>query len=556
VKPKIITKRKHLARLAAACLIVLAVTACLPFPRLNAAVDEDGLLLYMLDGIAVKCMSDAGTDNIQGWVDSLSSTAGVTGDLYVMALSRFGLGDSIDFGGYAQSLENHLREKDGGNLTQRLNTVHKLHSVGADSEFFGEYKKSALSADMGEMGIMSLIYGLHLANCRLTADGATAEELAQELLALRLEDGGWALMGTRGDVDITAMTLQALAPLYDSDDEVRAAADGAVELLSGRQMEFGGFSSFGAENPESAAQVIIALTSLGIDPITDPRFVTDSGKNLIDGLMRFRLEDGSFCHAEGGPSSESATSQNFAAIVSILRLREDIGLTPFMVPDRDEPAWNAGWTPSQEAWDAYAAYLAAHPELQPEPAESGSPVKIIVCVLIGGAAFAVCGLLFALRKRHIKNYIFTLSTAALLIVIIMTTRFSTPEAYYSAPSEKGEIVGVVTIEIRCDTVADSKNEYIPEDGTILPLTEFGIAEGDTVYDILVEAVRRSGIHMETTGSAYINSLNHLYERQYGDLSGWVFHVNGISSSVGCAEYVLQPGDYICWNYTTEIGKDL
>jgi len=32
---------------------------------------------------------------------------------------------------------------------------------------------------------------------------------------LQLEDGGWAVSGNKSDADVTAMTLQALAPYYN-----------------------------------------------------------------------------------------------------------------------------------------------------------------------------------------------------------------------------------------------------------------------------------------------------------------------------------------------------
>ena len=33
-------------------------------------------------------------------------------------------------------------------------------------------------------------------------------------------------------------------------------------------------------------------------------------------------------------------------------------------------------------------------------------------------------------------------------------------------------------------------------------------------------------------------------------------VNGATSSVGCGDYVLQPGDRVEWVYTTQLGQDV
>ena len=65
--------------------------------------------------------------------------------------------------------------------------------------------------------------------------------------------------------------------------------------------------------------------------------------------------------------------------------------------------------------------------------------------------------------------------------------------------------------------------------------------------------------MENNGTAelaYISGINYLYEFDYGDLSGWIFKVNGVESSVGCSSFVLSDGDVIEWCYTLNYGKDI
>ncbi|MBQ8149726.1 MAG: DUF4430 domain-containing protein [Clostridia bacterium] len=49
---------------------------------------------------------------------------------------------------------------------------------------------------------------------------------------------------------------------------------------------------------------------------------------------------------------------------------------------------------------------------------------------------------------------------------------------------------------------------------------------------------------------------YLYEHAYGELSGWMFFVNGQSASRSCDQYLLQDGDVISWQYTCEMGNDL
>ena len=121
-----------------------------------------------------------------------------------------------------------------------------------------------------------------------------------------------------------------------------------------------------------------------------------------------------------------------------------------------------------------------------------------------------------------------------------------------------DAIGTVTLTIRCDKVA-GKAAHIPADGMILAETAMPIAAGDTVYTVLTDAARTHGIHMEASGAQglmYVHGIGNIYEFDFGDLSGWVYLVNGESASIGCAQYVLQPGDRVEFRYTLELGKDI
>ena len=57
-------------------------------------------------------------------------------------------------------------------------------------------------------------------------------------------------------------------------------------------------------------------------------------------------------------------------------------------------------------------------------------------------------------------------------------------------------------------------------------------------------------------NAYIAGINNLYEFDYGELSGWIYSVNGVQADVGCGQYLLSDGDKIKWEYTCNLGEDL
>ncbi|GEM_PF-504428 len=146
----------------------------------------------------------------------------------------------------------------------------------------------------------------------------TKDKLLSYILAAQNLDGGYSLeKGEKSDTDLTAMALQALAP-YRGREDAKAAIDRALSFLSENQRENGGFLSEGVNNSESAAQVVIALTALDIDPLSDPAFIKGSN-TALSALYSFMLGDNTFSHEEGGGSDEMATSQAALALAASSR---------------------------------------------------------------------------------------------------------------------------------------------------------------------------------------------------------------------------------------------
>lgn len=122
----------------------------------------------------------------------------------------------------------------------------------------------------------------------------------------------------------------------------------------------------------------------------------------------------------------------------------------------------------------------------------------------------------------------------------------------------------VILSIRCDTILSNMDRLqeelrplIPADGILLPATEVGMPEGATAYDLLMKAAKAAGLVVNASGSsAYIVSINGIGEYDCGELSGWMFLVNGERPSTGCGGYSLQEGDRIDFCYTCDLGEDL
>lgn len=151
-----------------------------------------------------------------------------------------------------------------------------------------------------------------------TMGDVTREKLIQVILDAQLNDGGWNLSAENADPDMTAMAIQALAPYYKTNETVKAAVDKALEALSALQSSDGGFDSWGTVNSESCAQVIVALTALGIDPTADSRFVKN-GHTVLDALAGFYVTGGGFRHTAGGERNDMATEQGYYALAAYYR---------------------------------------------------------------------------------------------------------------------------------------------------------------------------------------------------------------------------------------------
>lgn len=170
-----------------------------------------------------------------------------------------------------------------------------------------------------------------------------------------------------------------------------------------------------------------------------------------------------------------------------------------------------------------------------------------------------------------KDLIVAVIAIFLIVVIACGTKIQSVDDYYLThidditPDSQ-----TVTVSIRCDTVFDNWDKlddnlkyekYVPQSGAILDDYKMVLRKGDTVYDVLNRAVRHHKIHMECVysanyGSVYVQGINNLYEFSCGELSGWMYRVNGVFPNYGCSKYVLKGGDVVEWVYTCDLGRDV
>ena len=208
-------------------------------------------------------------------------------------------------------------------VTDNARVILALTSIGKDVTNVGGHNllkgldNMAYVQKQGINGPIFTLIALDSHNYPTMGD-VTREKLIQVILDAQLPGGGWNLSGENADTDMTAMAIQALAPYYKTNETVKAAVDKALEALSALQRSDGGFGSWGTVNSESCAQVIVALTALGIDPATDSRFVKN-GSTVLGALAGFYVDGGGFKHTADGERNGMATEQSYYALAAYFR---------------------------------------------------------------------------------------------------------------------------------------------------------------------------------------------------------------------------------------------
>lgn len=124
------------------------------------------------------------------------------------------------------------------------------------------------------------------------------------------------------------------------------------------------------------------------------------------------------------------------------------------------------------------------------------------------------------------------------------------------------------LSVDCKTILDNmdrlnpeKEDILPEDGIIYGAREVVFYQGETVFDVLLREMKNNKIHMEYSmnplyNSDYIEGIGNFYELDCGELSGWVYLVNGKSPNYGSSQYKLSENDVIQWRYTCDLGRDV
>ncbi|MBQ6835701.1 MAG: S-layer homology domain-containing protein [Clostridia bacterium] len=257
---------------------------------------------------------------------TVPSVGSIGGEWAVIGLARSGYDMPQEYwDSYYTRVLEYIEKCDGvlhtKKYTEYSRVILALTAIGADPKNAAGYNLLTPLSDFDKtvwQGVNGPVWALIALD-----SGNYPSDLRQQYVDIivesQLNDGGWNLTSKgNGDSDITGMALTALAN-YKTQPKVKNAIDKALTFLSETQLDNGGFMTYGEETLESSAQVLVALSTLGID-INDARFVKN-GNNVVDAMLEYRNSDGSFSHIKGEKTDLMATEQAFYSLVAYERAK-------------------------------------------------------------------------------------------------------------------------------------------------------------------------------------------------------------------------------------------
>ena len=515
-------------------------------------------------------------------------TGSVKGEWKVLALARGGITSGTDTDpmsaavGYQNSLAQALQRGKLTATTDYARAVLAMTSLGLDApkatlDAVRDYDKAAAQ------GINAVTYALIALDSKPYDSGDTTlrDKYVTFLLNNSCDKGGWVYGGdtsAAADVDMTAMVIQALAPYYSTDTRVKDAVDRGLAVLKSRQERTGGFSSSGSYNAESTAQVIVALTALGIDPTkwtkADP----------IDALLHFyNSKSGMFRHSVNGADDQMATEQSAYALVAYRRFVMNQNRLYDM---SDAFGDDSGVTDAQQAVSDAKMEISSLgiPNIPMTIANTAEEVKNyftdtwLKMVTTKGPTYEVSiveGEISAggfypaqVGTEAAPNGVYGRYIAYVTITmgeVSDTVRISgsiVPTAYV-APKEditvSFELLGDMHHTITDDSDIHSYRFNADELPVWIKTVDVTVPGGSTVGDVFKKVMDERGFTYEGLAQGYISSIDNpndaekaLTEKADSRTdAGWMYLVNGIHPSINLNGYELKGGEVITWHWTDD-----
>jgi len=294
----------------------------------------------------------------------LTLAGSLAGDWFPFGIGRYGYEEGYD--AYLAAVADYIiREykktnKLGSGATEWHRIALAVGAAGGDPTAIGSSNGAPVNLiadgiynreNIGRQGINGFIWGLIALDSKRyeVPEGAvnTRESIIAAILEREIDGGGFALTGVNPDPSITGMAIQALSPYYDGRQDLKDVVDRSITWLSNAQEQSGDYYSWGSRNVSDTVWPMLALISLGIDPLTDARFIKN-GNTLLDGILKYRNDDGGFRNSETGVSNSMASEQVLYGLAGLYRFQNGMNnlfdlrdVTERQKPQNDEKpsAW-------------------------------------------------------------------------------------------------------------------------------------------------------------------------------------------------------------------------
>ena len=576
---------------------------------------EEALELLKLGGTDITDIYKTTGDYLAGL--SAPAFGTINGEWRVIGLSRAGktVTDS-----YYHAVVNYVKEnidKDGrlhaSKSTDNSRLIVALTAIGKDVTNVAGYDLLAGLDDMdyiGNQGINGTIWALIAFDSHdyeIPAGNVTRKKLVAEILDAQLLGGGWALAGTVGDPDMTGMALQALAPYYNTNSDVKKSVDKALTWLGGIQNKDGTFTGMEGTTSESLAQVITGLTALGINPETDARFIKN-GVSAVDALSKFYVTGGGFKHGLTGDRNMMATEQAYYALVSYYRLLQGktslydmsdvtIVIPTYQIIDGADSDWQKGDTGlTIRANGEFSKFTGVKVDgvvvdSKHYTAKEGSTIvtfkteylktlsegdhTITVSFTDGeasttvtimpsdeDAAKHVMDLIAAIgtvtessgEKIKAARNAYDALTAAQKALVTNYKTLTDAESAYDALVSK---ISVSFTLLGCSKHGEGMVHTLAGGNlsTWIATKTYKMESGATVKDVLEKALKEAGMSWKNPTGNYVESINGIGEFTNGSNSGWMYTLNGVHPNLGVAQQSVKEGDVIVFHYTDDYTKE-
>jgi hypothetical protein len=358
------------------------------------------------------------------------------------------------------------------------------------------------------------------------------EEALAYLLGDQKADGGFALTGSMGDPDVTAMALLALN-FHRDIPAAEEAVQRSLDFLKSHMLPSGGFASYNAENANSTAIALSALITLGEDYQEGPWLADDGGP--LEALLTYQVADGSFSFFQDPLKGDNmATYQALIAlgdaaagtsVFSRLQAdgekyrRESVELLP-AEPPRAEPG--PGSIPKGTA----ISLVSNHEEARilytldgSDPWEKGLEYTEPL-ILEEGATLKAVAFVIGMRGSEEASFDYSIKEEKPVA--------QKPPSGSSEPKPK-----TPTISVTVRVVGENKTHFsgkvnVPEDKTNA-----------------LQALLSTGLKVSVRSDGFVQAV--AGEANAG-VSGWKYKVNNEAPMISASTYSIKEGDTVIWWY--------